>query len=137
MTGVKSALQLLSRTVFRKSHFAYIRPHSLYGLPSLKQRHTASSQSSCGSYFWVTSTPWSRSVSTMAKKRISYFMDNDIGGFYYGQHHPMKPHRLSMTHNLTLAYGTNFKHLYPQGCLNKKRQVDSRDCPSHLTRVQK
>lgn len=39
------------------------------------------------------------------RKKVSYFMDNDIGGFYYGQHHPMKPHRLSMTHNLTLAYG--------------------------------
>lgn len=42
----------------------------------------------------------------MSKKRISYFMDSNIGGYYYGQHHPMKPHRLSMTHNLTLAYGT-------------------------------
>jgi histone deacetylase 1/2 len=41
----------------------------------------------------------------MSKKRISYFMDTDIGSIYYGQYHPMKPHRLSMTHNLTLAYG--------------------------------
>lgn len=41
----------------------------------------------------------------MGKHRISYFMDNEIGGFYYGKHHPMKPHRLAMTHNLTLAYG--------------------------------
>jgi len=32
-------------------------------------------------------------------------MDNDVGGYYYGQHHPMKPHRLAMTHNLVLAYG--------------------------------
>jgi histone deacetylase 1/2 len=28
-----------------------------------------------------------------------------MGGVYYGQHHPMKPHRMAMTHNLTLAYG--------------------------------
>lgn len=32
-------------------------------------------------------------------------MDTDVGSVYYGQHHPMKPHRLNMTHNLTLAYG--------------------------------
>lgn len=37
--------------------------------------------------------------------KVCYFMDTDIGGYYYGQHHPMKPHRLTMTHNLMLAYG--------------------------------
>jgi len=37
--------------------------------------------------------------------KVCYFMDSDIGGYYYGQHHPMKPHRLAMTHNLMLAYG--------------------------------
>lgn len=41
----------------------------------------------------------------MAKKRVSYFMDHDIGGYYYGKSHPMKPHRIAMTHNLILAYG--------------------------------
>lgn len=39
------------------------------------------------------------------RNRISYFMDSNVGSFYYGQHHPMKPHRLAMTHNLMLAYG--------------------------------
>lgn len=38
-------------------------------------------------------------------KRVSYFMDTDIGGFYYGQSHPMKPSRIAMAHNLVLAYG--------------------------------
>lgn len=41
----------------------------------------------------------------MREKRISYFMDAKIGGYYYGSSHPMKPHRLSMAHNLTIAYG--------------------------------
>ena len=27
------------------------------------------------------------------------------GGAYYGANHPMKPHRLAMTHSLVLAYG--------------------------------
>jgi len=38
------------------------------------------------------------------KKRVSYFYDPDIGGFYYNPGHPMKPHRLSLTHNLVLNY---------------------------------
>ena len=29
----------------------------------------------------------------------------DIGNYYYGQGHPMKPHRIRMTHNLILNYG--------------------------------
>ncbi|KAK1860221.1 hypothetical protein I4F81_002810 [Pyropia yezoensis] len=41
----------------------------------------------------------------MSRPRVAYFLDTDIGGFYYAQHHPMKPHRLSMTYNLCLAYG--------------------------------
>ena len=39
------------------------------------------------------------------KKRVSYFYDPDIGGFYYNPGHPMKPHRLSLTNNLVLNYG--------------------------------
>ena len=41
---------------------------------------------------------------------ISYFYDGDVGNYYYGQGHPMKPHRIKMTHNLLLNYGL-YKHL--------------------------
>ena len=34
-----------------------------------------------------------------------YFYDSDIGNYYYGQGHPMKPHRIRMAHNLLLNYG--------------------------------
>ena len=37
--------------------------------------------------------------------RISYFHHPLVGNFYYGQGHPMKPHRLALTHNLVLNYG--------------------------------
>jgi histone deacetylase 1/2 len=40
-----------------------------------------------------------------AKKRVSYFYQEDVGLHYYGPGHPMKPHRLRMTHQLILAYG--------------------------------
>lgn len=39
------------------------------------------------------------------KQRISYYYDHEVGNFYYGQGHPMKPHRIRMTHNLLLNYG--------------------------------
>ena len=29
----------------------------------------------------------------------------EVGLYYYGPGHPMKPHRLRMTHQLLLAYG--------------------------------
>ncbi|KAG6436955.1 hypothetical protein SASPL_101862 [Salvia splendens] len=38
------------------------------------------------------------------KDRISYFYDGDVGNVYFGPNHPMKPHRLCMTHHLVLAY---------------------------------
>jgi len=37
-------------------------------------------------------------------KKVSYYYHEDIGHFYYGLHHPMKPHRIRMTHQLVLAY---------------------------------
>eukprot|EP00762_Andalucia_godoyi_P001213 ANDGO_02022.mRNA.1 Histone deacetylase 1 len=46
----------------------------------------------------------------MSKSRVAYFFDHDVGNYYYGQGHPMKPHRIKMTHNLLLNYGL-YKHL--------------------------
>jgi len=40
-----------------------------------------------------------------SKRRVSYFYQGDVGLYYYGPGHPMKPHRLRMTHQLLLAYG--------------------------------
>lgn len=39
------------------------------------------------------------------KTKVSYYYDLEIGNFYYGQGHPMKPQRMRMTHNLLLNYG--------------------------------
>ncbi|GFS34145.1 histone deacetylase 3 [Trichonephila inaurata madagascariensis] len=40
----------------------------------------------------------------MSKKSVVYFWDPDVGNFHYGVGHPMKPHRLSVTHSLVLHY---------------------------------
>lgn len=39
------------------------------------------------------------------KRRVSYFYEPTIGDYYYGQGHPMKPHRIRMAHNLIVHYG--------------------------------
>ncbi len=36
---------------------------------------------------------------------VEYFYDPDIGNYYYGSGHPMKPHRVRLTHHLLLNYG--------------------------------
>ncbi|XP_077980928.1 histone deacetylase 3-like [Glandiceps talaboti] len=41
----------------------------------------------------------------MAKPTVAYFYDSDVGNFHYGPGHPMKPHRLALTHSLVLNYG--------------------------------
>jgi len=41
----------------------------------------------------------------MSRKHVAYYYDNEVGNYYYGAGHPMKPHRIRMTHNLLLNYG--------------------------------
>ncbi|XP_002963181.2 histone deacetylase 19 [Selaginella moellendorffii] len=42
-------------------------------------------------------------------KRVAYFYDPEVGNYYYGQGHPMKPHRIRMTHSLLVHYGIHNK----------------------------
>jgi histone deacetylase 1/2 len=39
------------------------------------------------------------------KRRVCYFYDPEVGNYYYGQGHPMKPHRVRMAHSLLWRYG--------------------------------
>ncbi|KAJ7552424.1 hypothetical protein O6H91_06G054700 [Diphasiastrum complanatum] len=43
------------------------------------------------------------------KKKVVYFYDSEVGNYYYGQGHPMKPHRIRMTHSLLVHYGLHQK----------------------------
>ncbi|CAI2355927.1 unnamed protein product [Caenorhabditis sp. 36 PRJEB53466] len=38
------------------------------------------------------------------KPRVAYMYDQDVGNFYYGQGHVMKPHRIRLAHNLIINY---------------------------------
>ena len=44
------------------------------------------------------------------RPRIDYFYDSSIGNFHYGVSHPMRPHRVRLTHHLVVAYGM-YKHM--------------------------
>ncbi|KAH7298573.1 hypothetical protein KP509_25G049900 [Ceratopteris richardii] len=43
------------------------------------------------------------------KRVVSYFYDPEVGNYYYGQGHPMKPHRIRMAHSLIVHYGLHYK----------------------------
>jgi len=44
-------------------------------------------------------------LNPVGNRKVCYYYDPDVGNNYYGQGHPMKPHRIRMTHNLLLNYG--------------------------------
>ncbi|PVU94195.1 hypothetical protein BB561_002738 [Smittium simulii] len=43
-------------------------------------------------------------------QRVAYFYDPDVGNFHYSPGHPMKPHRIRMTHSLVMSYEL-YKHM--------------------------
>uniref|UniRef100_A0A8C6MYM5 Histone deacetylase domain-containing protein n=1 Tax=Mus spicilegus TaxID=10103 RepID=A0A8C6MYM5_MUSSI len=61
-------------------------------------------------------------------KTVAYFYDPDVGNFHYGAGHPMKPHRLALTHSLVLHYG-----LYKKMIVFKPYQASQHDmCRFHF-----
>jgi histone deacetylase 1/2 len=55
-------------------------------------------------------------------KRTVYFYDEEVGNFFYGPGHPMKPHRIRMANSLILAYG-----LYDKMCVLPPLPATARD----------
>lgn len=39
------------------------------------------------------------------KRHVCYYYNQDVANFHYGPNHPMKPHRLALTHSLVINYG--------------------------------
>ncbi|XP_061355711.1 histone deacetylase 19-like isoform X3 [Gastrolobium bilobum] len=61
------------------------------------------------------------------KRKVCYFYDPEVGNYYYGQGHPMKPHRIRMTHALLAHYGL-LQHLQDHLRQLKRFNVGE-DCP--------
>ncbi|KAJ5774320.1 hypothetical protein N7457_009216 [Penicillium paradoxum] len=49
--------------------------------------------------------PISDKILGSKNKKIAYFYDSDVGNYAYVSGHPMKPHRIRMTHSLVMNYG--------------------------------
>ena len=45
-----------------------------------------------------------------SRRRVDYFYDDSIGNYHYGGQHPMRPHRVRLTHHLVVNYGL-YKHM--------------------------
>ncbi|KAF8975988.1 hypothetical protein BDQ17DRAFT_1441288 [Cyathus striatus] len=43
-------------------------------------------------------------MSSSSNKKVAYYYDSDVGAYTYGLGHPMKPHRIRVTHELVTAY---------------------------------
>uniref|UniRef100_A0A7S3R8B8 Histone deacetylase n=2 Tax=Dunaliella tertiolecta TaxID=3047 RepID=A0A7S3R8B8_DUNTE len=49
-------------------------------------------------------------MDSSGKRKVAYFYEPEIGNYYYGHGHPMKPHRVRMAHALIVRYGL-YRHL--------------------------
>ncbi|KAK9820648.1 hypothetical protein WJX81_005680 [Elliptochloris bilobata] len=69
-----------------------------------------------------------------SKKRVAYFYDPEIGSYYYGPGHPMKPHRLRLTHSLVIHYGlANLMEVYrPRPAVERELQAFHADDYIHF-----
>ena len=48
--------------------------------------------------------------------KVAYYFNKEVGNFYYGPYHPMKPFRMKITHEMLKAYGVlpKFNHIIPE-----------------------
>ncbi|OQE71307.1 hypothetical protein PENNAL_c0107G08861 [Penicillium nalgiovense] len=53
----------------------------------------------------MAAEPLSDQILGSKNKRVAYFYDSDVGNYAYVSGHPMKPHRIRMTHSLVMNYG--------------------------------
>eukprot|EP00961_Rhodomonas_salina_P059856 803508-Rhodomonas_salina.1 len=65
-----------------------------------------------------------------SKSRVAYLHDPDVGSFYYGPSHPMKPHRMQLAHQLILGYELHNKMVCYVSLLVSR--LHSSICPSPL-----
>ena len=50
-------------------------------------------------------SPQSCYIQNVRLTPAEYFVPGDTGNYYYGECHPMKPHRIRMAHSLLVNYG--------------------------------
>lgn len=71
----------------------------------------------------VETEPIQQHVLSHSRPIVSYYFPKGVGEYHYGERHPMKPHRLSLTNALVLGYGLD-------------KQIDQIYCPRPATRAE-
>ena len=58
--------------------------------------------------------------------KVAYYFNKEVGNFYYGPYHPMKPFRMKITHEMLKAYGVlpKFKHIIPEDHPEFVKKID-------------
>jgi histone deacetylase 1/2 len=58
--------------------------------------------------------------------KVAYYFNNQVGNFYYGPYHPMKPFRMKITHEMLRAYNLlpKFKTMLPEEHSDFIDQID-------------
>ncbi|KAI0927875.1 transcriptional activator that enhances pseudohyphal growth [Taiwanofungus camphoratus] len=58
--------------------------------------------------------PITERVNPHSRPIVSYYFPKGVGAQHYGEHHPMKPHRLTLTNTLVMGYGLDkqIHHIY-------------------------
>ncbi|KAI9570757.1 hypothetical protein HD554DRAFT_2203761 [Boletus coccyginus] len=61
-----------------------------------------------------TAQPITEFVNPHSRPIVSYFFPKGVGEYHYGERHPMKPHRLTLTNALVMGYGLDkqIHHIY-------------------------
>ncbi|KAG9318054.1 hypothetical protein JVU11DRAFT_118 [Chiua virens] len=61
-----------------------------------------------------TAQPITEYVNPHSRPIVSYFFPKGVGEYHYGERHPMKPHRLTLTNALVMGYGLDkqIHHIY-------------------------
>ncbi|SGZ01410.1 BQ5605_C033g11144 [Microbotryum silenes-dioicae] len=53
--------------------------------------------------------PGQAAIGSHSKPRVSYYFPKGVGEYHFGECHPMKPHRLTLTNHLVMGYGLHRK----------------------------
>ncbi|KAF8745001.1 hypothetical protein AX14_012008 [Amanita brunnescens Koide BX004] len=74
---------------------------------------------SCSPYFFDrgqhgAAQPITERINPHSRPIVSYYYPKDVGAHHYGERHPMKPHRLTLTNALVMGYGLDkqIHHIY-------------------------
>ena len=62
------------------------------------------------------------SAGPLIKHRVAYLHDPEVGQFYYGPSHPMKPHRMQLAHQLIIGYELHNKMMMYSRSWTKKNR---------------